>query len=42
MACFEGRIHKGAKEIGVNCIEVAENDDLIVLDIGRLPSAWMR
>ena len=33
------RIHRGAHQIGGNCIEVAEGDDRIVLDLGRPLSA---
>ncbi len=35
------RIHRGAAEIGGNCIEVAQGDDRIVLDLGRpLAAGW--
>ena len=35
------RIHRGAHEIGGNCIEVADGDDRIVLDLGRpLSAGW--
>ena len=35
------RIHRGAHEIGGNCIEIAEGDDRIVLDLGRpLSAEW--
>ncbi len=35
------RIHRGAHEIGGNCIEVAAGDDRIVLDLGRpLSAGW--
>lgn len=35
------RIHRGAHEIGGNCIEVAVGDDRIVLDLGRpLSAGW--
>jgi ribonuclease J len=35
------RIHRGAHEIGGNCIEVVSGDDRIVLDLGRpLNAAW--
>ncbi len=33
------RIHRGAHQIGGNCIEIAEGDDRIVLDLGRPLSA---
>lgn len=33
------RIHRGAAEIGGNCIEVAQGDDRVVLDLGRPLSA---
>lgn len=35
------RIHRGAHEIGGNCIEVASGEDRIVLDLGRpLSAGW--
>lgn len=35
------RIHRGAHEIGGNCIEIEQGDDRIVLDLGRpLSAAW--
>ena len=35
------RIHRGAQEIGGNCIEVAAGPDRIVLDLGRpLSAGW--
>jgi ribonuclease J len=35
------RIHRGAHEIGGNCIEIADGDDRIVLDLGRpLSAGW--
>jgi len=35
------RIHRGAHEIGGNCIEVTAGDDRIVLDLGRpLSAGW--
>lgn len=33
------RIHRGAAEIGGNCIEVADHEDRVVLDLGRPLSA---
>lgn len=35
------RIHRGAHEIGGNCIEIEEGEDRIVLDLGRpLSASW--
>lgn len=35
------RIHRGAHEIGGNCIEIEEDEDRIVLDLGRpLSAGW--
>lgn len=35
------RIHRGAHEIGGNCIEVEEDGDRMVLDLGRpLSAGW--
>ena len=38
---MRARIHRGAHEIGGNCIEIAQGDDRIVLDLGRpLSAGW--
>jgi mRNA degradation ribonuclease J1/J2 len=38
---FEVRIHRGAHEIGGNCVELRRGKDTLILDIGKpLSAAW--
>ena len=40
-APFEARIHRGAREIGGNCVELRHGQDTLILDIGKpLTAAW--
>ena len=38
---FEVRIHRGAHEIGGNCVELRHGQDTLILDIGKpLSATW--